>query len=160
MTEREAMTLAIRNLRDVLCDPEGNVCIHGSPQDRQLVWDALESLDSIESILSRAAEPVYQIHHYEDEYEFWYWQDVEKAEFDNAHQDERRILYTHPPEPADARKVCVWSEDFEGNWDTGCGNLFVLNEGTPSENGMKHCCYCGGKLEQVTDAAMNGGDDA
>lgn len=45
--------------------------------------------------------------------------------------------------------TCVWTEDGDGAWDTGCGNLFVLNEGSPSDNEMKFCCYCGGKLEQV-----------
>lgn len=44
---------------------------------------------------------------------------------------------------------CKWEQDFEGNWQTSCDNMFVLNDGTPEENEMKYCCYCGKKLEQV-----------
>lgn len=40
-------------------------------------------------------------------------------------------------------KVCVWQEDQDGNWDTQCGGCFIIEEGTPSENDMKYCCYCG-----------------
>ena len=40
-------------------------------------------------------------------------------------------------------KVCVWQEDQDGNWDTQCGGCFVIEDGTPSENNMKYCCYCG-----------------
>lgn len=44
-------------------------------------------------------------------------------------------------------KGCVWSEQADGDaWDTGCGHLFCLNEGTPSDNSMTHCCFCGGRL--------------
>jgi len=43
---------------------------------------------------------------------------------------------------------CAWQEDADGNWETGCGNLFILNDGTPAENGMGYCCYCGKPLKQ------------
>lgn len=47
---------------------------------------------------------------------------------------------------------CVWSEfpeiDDCGNWDTGCGNAFILSEGTPSENEFKFCPYCGREIEE------------
>jgi hypothetical protein len=39
--------------------------------------------------------------------------------------------------------VCAWQEDEEGNLDTDCGKCFCMIEGTPPENGMKFCCYCG-----------------
>ncbi len=36
-------------------------------------------------------------------------------------------------------------------WEADCGFQFELNEGTPAENNMKYCCYCGGELiEAVT----------
>lgn len=44
---------------------------------------------------------------------------------------------------------CTWERDDEGNWDTGCGERFCLNDGTPSENSMRFCCYCGGKLRDA-----------
>ena len=42
--------------------------------------------------------------------------------------------------------VCIWHLD--GFWETTCGNAFEINEGTPSGNDMKYCCYCGGKVEE------------
>jgi hypothetical protein len=43
--------------------------------------------------------------------------------------------------------TCQWSEDFEqGKWDTACGESFVVIDGTPADNKMKYCCYCGKKL--------------
>lgn len=46
---------------------------------------------------------------------------------------------------------CKWQEsDDETNcWDSDCGELFQLNTGTPTDNNMRFCCYCGGALEQV-----------
>lgn len=46
-------------------------------------------------------------------------------------------------------KSCTWKENDDGNWATKCGNLFVINYGTPRENKMKFCCFCGNKLRQV-----------
>lgn len=43
---------------------------------------------------------------------------------------------------------CIWHEDSEGNWETDCGNMFVLNEGSPKHNKMKFCCFCGMKLAE------------
>lgn len=36
---------ALEQLKSVLCDPEGNVCISGSDGDRKVISDALESLE-------------------------------------------------------------------------------------------------------------------
>lgn len=51
-------------------------------------------------------------------------------------------------------RACEWVNDeggdFDDTWDTECGNAFVLNEGTPKENDMNYCAYCGGKLKQKT----------
>lgn len=49
---------------------------------------------------------------------------------------------------------CIWKQDGVGEeaWDTTCQNRFSLSDGTPSENYMKFCCYCGGVLmEQVAE---------
>lgn len=43
--------------------------------------------------------------------------------------------------------TCLWNEVGE-MWETECGHAFVLNDGTPSDNDMKFCCYCGEPLEQ------------
>jgi hypothetical protein len=44
--------------------------------------------------------------------------------------------------------VCYWSQDGEDGdtWATQCGHYFALNEGTPSDNKMDFCCYCGRQL--------------
>lgn len=44
---------------------------------------------------------------------------------------------------------CEWiSDDYEDGWSTSCGLIFIINDGTPEENHMKFCCYCGKEIEQ------------
>lgn len=43
---------------------------------------------------------------------------------------------------------CTWTQNEDGVYQTGCGNLFEFNEGTPAENEFRFCCYCGQKLVQ------------
>lgn len=42
---------------------------------------------------------------------------------------------------------CTWTKwpDVD-TWDTQCGDAFVFIDGTPTENSMKFCCYCGKPL--------------
>jgi membrane protease subunit (stomatin/prohibitin family) len=44
-------------------------------------------------------------------------------------------------------KTCIWKEE-EECWETSCGNAFCLNTGTPLENGMKFCPYCGKTIKE------------
>ena len=46
--------------------------------------------------------------------------------------------------------MCVWTQDSENSdiWLSSCGKAFVLNEGTPQENHVKYCVYCGKPIEQ------------
>ena len=44
---------------------------------------------------------------------------------------------------------CTWECDSDGNWETDCGEMFILNEGTPVDNSMKFCCYCGKPLREA-----------
>ena len=44
---------------------------------------------------------------------------------------------------------CEWIEDSDGWWRTGCDKGFVVNDGTPAENGFKYCCYCGKPLKEI-----------
>lgn len=49
---------------------------------------------------------------------------------------------------------CVWTYDPDGySWGTACKNAFYIDDGTPEENSMKFCCFCGGELNQeaITD---------
>lgn len=48
-------------------------------------------------------------------------------------------------------KHCTWSQagdkyDPYDYWSTSCGHEFTLTEGTPKDNEMKFCCFCGKKL--------------
>jgi len=45
--------------------------------------------------------------------------------------------------------MCIWSlNSLDWNtWDTGCGEKFQLDNGTPSSNSMKYCCYCGKEVK-------------
>ena len=51
-------------------------------------------------------------------------------------------------------ETCVWHahENDYGIWTTDCHNMFALYDGTPAENQMAFCCFCGKHL--VTDDAM------
>lgn len=57
--------------------------------------------------------------------------------------------------PALARAVlrqgeaCKWTyQDYENAWKTDCENIFCIIEGTPEDNEMKYCPYCGKRIEQ------------
>ncbi|MCP4540605.1 MAG: hypothetical protein GY832_26000 [Chloroflexi bacterium] len=45
---------------------------------------------------------------------------------------------------------CIWKyNSIDDYWQTGCDNAFSLDDGTPSENGMGFCLYCGKPLLQI-----------
>ena len=37
---------------------------------------------------------------------------------------------------------CLWKKE-EACWSTDCGRKFTVNDGSPWENGMVYCCFCG-----------------
>ena len=45
-------------------------------------------------------------------------------------------------------RVCEWAEE-DDYWQTDCGQKFTLIAGTPRENKMEFCCYCGRVLLQL-----------
>ena len=47
-----------------------------------------------------------------------------------------------------SKDICVWAETDEA-WKTACGKLFVLIDGTPEDNGMLYCPYCGEALHTL-----------
>lgn len=52
---------------------------------------------------------------------------------------------------------CRWDydEDMDAH-ETECGHAFTLIEGTPSENDMRFCPYCGGELWESCGKRNNG----
>lgn len=48
---------------------------------------------------------------------------------------------------------CEWRSDDEpdmgGAWHTACGEIFCITDGSPSDNGMIFCCYCGNGIMQT-----------
>ena len=46
-------------------------------------------------------------------------------------------------------ETCTWAQDDEGAmWETECEQLFDIIDGTPSDNQMEFCCYCGKPIDQ------------
>lgn len=53
-----------------------------------------------------------------------------------------------------AKKVndlCGWSCSSIGEegWETSCGNMFIIEAGTPKDNDFIYCPYCGRKIHEV-----------
>ena len=47
--------------------------------------------------------------------------------------------------------ACTWWQDGDsdsGTYGTSCGHYFSITDGTPKDNKMQWCCYCGKKLVQ------------
>jgi len=43
---------------------------------------------------------------------------------------------------------CVWQQNDDGQYEACGENIFTIIEGTPSDNGMKFCCYCSYPIEE------------
>lgn len=46
------------------------------------------------------------------------------------------------------KETCDWTPDEDGNWRTECGDICIIIEGTPRENSMRFCTYCGLKIRE------------
>lgn len=44
---------------------------------------------------------------------------------------------------------CGWRDDGENNFETQCGNVFSLFDGTPGENNFNYCAGCAFKIKLV-----------
>jgi hypothetical protein len=47
--------------------------------------------------------------------------------------------------------TCTWTRgEYEDTvWATSCSQLFILDDGTPADNDMKFCAYCGKPLVEA-----------
>jgi len=61
-------------------------------------------------------------------------------------------VYIAPPQQAEPEpQTCTWQQDGDsdsGVYGTSCGRYFNIEDGTPEDNRMAWCCYCGKKLAQ------------
>ena len=51
----------------------------------------------------------------------------------------------------DESETCTWHQDGDsdsGVYATSCRRFFNLTDGTPEDNKMQWCCYCGKRLVQ------------
>lgn len=55
------------------------------------------------------------------------------------------MLYecAHCGKVSSMKDICEWTEDSDGNYETSCNNIFTITDGTPTENDMSFCPYCG-----------------
>lgn len=56
---------------------------------------------------------------------------------------------------------CGWTQDGEEScgYETDCNEYFVVLEGTPTENKMAFCCYCGKPLVEFAFPSGPDNDD-
>lgn len=50
------------------------------------------------------------------------------------------------------QQICTWTQDkkLEWNlWETECGEAFFLEDGTPTDNKMRYCPFCGSELKEL-----------
>lgn len=55
------------------------------------------------------------------------------------------------------QEECGWSCELADYYETDCGKTFVVENGTPSENDMIYCCFCGKRInekEQATEETL------
>ncbi len=88
--------------------------------------------------------------------------DVDTAELSATRIAVIDFVHDHHAEIAeavrDARRYapCLWIQDcYDGSWDTACGNKHQFTHGDTSDNLYLHCPYCGGRLIEPNDDAMN-----
>ena len=60
---------------------------------------------------------------------------------------ERKEHWRKEREKAQQVKTCAWRDNLDAIYETECGNLHIVNDGTLEENGMKYCCYCGKEIK-------------
>lgn len=51
---------------------------------------------------------------------------------------------------AERDATCAWTEHAvsAGFWSTDCGEAFEVHVGSPGQNGLRYCCFCGRRLAE------------
>jgi hypothetical protein len=50
---------------------------------------------------------------------------------------------------------CEWKLDNDGFYQTSCNGAFTLDSGTPSENKMVFCPFCGNEIQENTACTLS-----
>jgi hypothetical protein len=73
-----------------------------------------------------------------------------KGACDNSHSNSWFRALASAIDAAQAiPEICNWTQDSDGNYDTACKQAFTMIDGTPEQNGMTYCCYCGKRLSVI-----------
>lgn len=62
-------------------------------------------------------------------------------------QKDKNLILRHLRTFTGDEELCTWTET-EDCWETSCGEAFIICEGTPKENNMKFCPYCGRRIKE------------
>lgn len=49
-----------------------------------------------------------------------------------------------------SENVCAWVENGDFGWKSSCGGEFYFEDGTPSDNGLRFCLYCGNPSVEIS----------
>lgn len=60
----------------------------------------------------------------------------------------KKVYLIHSNRDTAAKLLRVQEEEGGDLWNTSCHNCFTLNDGTPTENKMTFCCFCGGHIQE------------
>ena len=80
---------------------------------------------------------------------------LEKADKISGYANNKKVItalraaLAQQAEPVE--QTCTWFQDGDsdsGVYGTSCGHYFQIEDGTPADNKMAWCCYCGKKLAQ------------
>lgn len=71
---------------------------------------------------------------------------------DACHYRDTETTKAWPVPQAERPPTCRWSraDDDTDMWETTCGKAFTIIDGSPADNQMAFCCYCGRELESET----------
>ena len=62
----------------------------------------------------------------------------------NRIQSAKKLLDNAIEELTEPTKSCTWERSgLENAWETDCSNMYNIFDGSPLENNMKFCCFCG-----------------
>jgi hypothetical protein len=74
---------------------------------------------------------------------------VPRSELDKARESIATLTRELEAVREEKSQPCRWTQEDDSEsdtWSTSCGQYYVINDGTPRENDMKFCSFCGKPL--------------